>query len=162
MFRSHQSNSVVQSVCPDALERPPVMVGCPFDCKQPFRRHKTTPPPQQNITTTGCSSVAGVIPALSMSASAALSGIKITLAVTAAFFPVGFSTSSVPSSLSKTPSITGPLGPRDVVLVEESSENESSISVPGACRSAAASIEFPGAGDLHPVASGGPCRTPSA
>ena len=67
-----------------------------------------------------------------MSASAALPRVKNTLAVTAAFFPVGLSTSSVPSSLIKTPWSTGPLGPRYVVLVEESTGNESSISVPGA------------------------------
>ena len=67
-----------------------------------------------------------------MSASVALPGVKITLAVTAAFFSVGLSTSSVPNSVSKTPSSTGPLGPRYVVQAEEWAGNESSISVPGA------------------------------
>ena len=80
-----------------------------------FAAMRPPPPPQQNTTTTGCFSAADVVADFSAPASTALPGVKLTLAAIAAFFPVGLFTSSAPSSLSNTPSSTGPLGPRYVV-----------------------------------------------
>ena len=61
--------------------------------------------------TVGQASSASTVPAAALLPVVSPPGVNITLATTNEFLPAGVSTSSVPSSLSSTPSSTGPWGP---------------------------------------------------